>query len=55
MALPKYALMVMAVWCVAMVVNGLDKWDEAHATFYGDMHGDETMREFHLLSYLACF
>lgn len=40
-------LRLLVPFMVAAASMGLDtRWYDAHATFYGDMQGGETMREF---------
>lgn len=48
MAFFEYALVVMVVapWWAVAGANVIGAWGDAHATFYGDMGGNETMREF---------
>ncbi|RWR72909.1 expansin-A25-like protein [Cinnamomum micranthum f. kanehirae] len=46
MAFYEYALVVMVVapWWAVAGANVIGAWDDAHATFYGDMGGNETMQ-----------
>lgn len=46
----KLMVMVMALWWVVSSADGSDGGDAADATFYGDMDGSGTMREFHIRS-----
>ena len=38
-------IVFMALCGKVMAVATVGYWDDAHATFYGDMHGGETMRK----------
>lgn len=39
-------IMVLVVGFHNSIVGAIDGWDNAHATFYGDIHGGETMRKY---------
>lgn len=44
-------VMALCLFCRATMANG-NYWKVAHATFYGDMNGSETMRQSSIISFL---